>query len=223
MRIAQIKQRIVQAAERTGRDPDQVKIVAVTKFVDLERINEALSTGITILGENRVQEFMSKYPRVKKTVEWHLIGSLQTNKVKSAINRIDLIHSLDRFSLAKEISLNARRSGKRVKALVQVNVAGESSKRGLTPEEVIPFIKQVTQLEGLEIQGLMTIAPLGEPEGSRLVFSRLRQIFEQVSELDIPGAEMRYLSMGMTNDFEVAVEEGANLIRIGTGIFGSRN
>ncbi|NLK51682.1 MAG: YggS family pyridoxal phosphate-dependent enzyme [Syntrophomonadaceae bacterium] len=222
LQVDEIKKRINEAAERSGQDSDRVQIIAVTKFVGPERIGEAVGAGINILGENRVQEFIKKYPLVEGPVQWHLIGSLQTNKVKSVIDKVELIHSLDRDSLALEISRQAQRFGRPVKALVQVNVSGESTKRGLATDELFPFIKKVTQLDGLLIKGLMTIAPLGDPESIRPVFRTLRHLYENLAEKDLPGVQMEYLSMGMTNDFEIAVEEGANLIRIGTGIFGGR-
>jgi len=220
--VAQINDRVVQAAKRTNRDPSQVKIVAVSKFIAPERIVEALQAGITILGENRVQEFLHKYSMIEGPVEWHLVGTLQTNKVKQVVGRVELIHSLDRFSLAAEISRQAKSAGIEVNVLVQVNISREPSKHGLERSKVIPFLKQVSQLEGLRVKGLMTIAPLGNQEVVRLVFREMHELFEQIAKLDIPKVEMKYLSMGMTDDFEVAVEEGANLLRIGTGIFGKR-
>lgn len=221
-RIALIREKIDQAAERSGRDPKQIKIVAVSKFVDPERIQEALGAGLTTFGENRVQEFLTKYPVIKGPIQWHMVGSLQTNKVKQVIGKVQLIHSLDRRSLAEELSRQARLTGSEATVLVQVNVSREISKKGLAPEEVIPFLKWLSTIGGVEVKGLMTIGPLGEPEKARPVFRQLRELFERIADLELPMVEMKYLSMGMTNDYEIAIEEGANLVRIGTGIFGRR-
>jgi hypothetical protein len=220
--LAQIKERIVQAAQRAGRDPSRVRVVAVSKFVAPERIEEAIKAGITVLGENRVQEFLDKHKVIKEPVDWHLVGTLQTNKVKPVIGKVEMIHSLDRLSLAEEISRQTCLAGSSVKVLVQVNVSGEPSKRGIEPQKVIYFLEQIAQLEGLSVKGLMTIAPFGNVETARVVFRELRVLFDQVAGLNIPNVKMQYLSMGMTDDFEIAVEEGSNLVRIGTGIFGKR-
>ena len=220
--VAQIRERVAQAAQRSRRDPGEVEIVAISKFVSPERIAEAIQAGIGILGENRVQELLAKYPVVQSPAAWHLVGRLQTNKVKPIIGKVDLIHSLDRYALAAEIAKQTRAAGTRVNVLVQVNVSGEPSKQGLKPMEVMPFLEQIAPLEGLAVKGLMTIAPQGDPQAARMVFREMRQLFTQVAQAEIAQVEMRYLSMGMTDDFEAAIEEGANLVRIGTGIFGKR-
>lgn len=221
--IMQIRNRIAIAAQKAGTNPEAVKMIAVTKTVDLPQMLEAIEAGITALGENRVQELTRKYPQLTKPVEWHMIGHLQTNKVKYIIDKVALIHSVDRLALAREIAQRALQAGKTLSVLVQVNIAEETSKHGLKVAEVKPFIKEIASLHNLKVQGLMTMAPyVQNPEETRPVFRKLRLLKEELEQEAWSGTEMRYLSMGMTNDFEVAVEEGANLIRIGTGIFGRR-
>lgn len=222
--LAEVKKKIIASAERVGRDPAEIKLIAVTKTVGIPQMLEAIEAGVTAIGENRVQEINRKFPELHKPVEWHLIGHLQTNKVKYIIDKVALIHSLDSLSLAEEISKRARQAGKEMPVLVQVNVAEEESKHGLKLGETEAFIRNVANLDGLRISGLMTMAPLVEdPEEARPVFRRLRLLSEELKAKAIPGIELRYLSMGMTNDFDVAIEEGANLIRIGTAIFGARS
>ena len=220
--VARIRERVAQAARRARRDPGEVEIVAVSKFVSPERIAEAVEAGIGIFGENRVQELLAKYPLVKSPAAWHLVGRLQTNKVKPIIGKVDLIHSLDRYALAAEIAKRAQAAGTRVNVLVQVNVSGEPSKQGLKPAEVMPFLEQIASFEGLAVKGLMTIAPQGDPQAARMVFRELRQLFEQVAQAEIAQVEMRYLSMGMTDDFEVAIEEGQTWCASAICIFGKR-
>jgi pyridoxal phosphate enzyme (YggS family) len=218
-----VRDKVSQAALKVGRNPEDIQIIAVTKTVDIPQMEEAIAAGITAVGENRVQEITKKYPLLKEKVDWHLIGHLQTNKVKYIIDKVRLIHSLDRFSLVKEISKRAQQQGIVMPVLVQVNVAEEESKFGLKVEEVIPFLKDIVGIKGLKILGLMTMAPFVEDaEEVRYVFRDLRNLAEKITKQAIPGVEMKHLSMGMTNDYEVAVEEGATLIRVGTGIFGQR-
>ncbi|MGI6553242.1 MAG: YggS family pyridoxal phosphate-dependent enzyme [Bacillota bacterium] len=222
--LAEIRRRIERAAAKAGRDPASIQLVAVTKNVEIPLIEEACAQGLTDLGENRVQELVKKYEVLGDVVRWHLIGHLQTNKVKYIVDKVALVHSLDRMSLAKEINKRAGSVGRKLPVLVQVNVAEEESKFGLKVEEVLPFIREVKDMEWISIQGLMTMAPLVDDlEKVRPVFRSLKELQEEISSHDLPGVEMRYLSMGMTNDFEVAIEEGANIIRIGTAIFGSRD
>lgn len=219
-----VREKIAAAAQRVGRDPAEIKLVAVTKTVDVPTIEEGIKAGITAIGENRVQEIRKKYPEIQSPVEWHLIGHLQTNKVKYIIDKVDLIHSLDRYSLAQEISKRAQQAGTTMSVLVQVNVAEEETKFGLKVEETEEFIKEVTQLEGIKILGLMTMAPYVEnPEEVRFVFKKLKELSEKIGNLNLPQVEMKYLSMGMSNDYEVAIEEGANIVRVGSAIFGARN
>lgn len=218
-----VKRRIEAAAGRAGRFPGEVTLIAVTKTVEPARIREAVSAGLRDIGENRVQEGKAKKPELPSGLVWHLIGHLQTNKVKAALGTFDLIHSLDRAELANELHRRAVERELPVPVLVEVNVAGEASKRGLAPGETIEFISQVATLDGLRVQGLMTVAPFVEdPEEVRPVFRTLRQLADRVRDEGIPGVDMKYLSMGMSGDFEIAVEEGSNLVRVGSAIFGAR-
>ncbi len=220
--LIKINHRIAEAARKVNRDPRDIQLITVTKTRDVATIEAALAAGVMDIGENKVQEVREKFDKIGRNARWHFIGHLQTNKVKYIINSIDLIHSLDRYSLAEELNKKAL---KPVPVLVQVNVAQEESKFGLRVSETIDFVQQVAADCGnISIQGLMTIAPhVDNVEETRIVFRQLRQLFEQISKQNIPHVDMNYLSMGMTNDFEVAIEEGANMIRLGTAIFGPRN
>ncbi len=221
--VEEIRRRVAAAAERAGRNPDEVTIIAVSKTRTVEEIRRVLEAGLTHMGENRVQELKEKYPHIGGSATWHLIGTLQTNKVKPALEMASLIHSLDRDSLLMELTKQAERRGAPCDVLVQVNVAGEESKHGIAPGDLEPFLRRVSQSGYVRVQGLMTMAPLVEdPELTRPVFRRLRELAEQVRQLGLPNVDMRHLSMGMSNDFEVAVEEGATMVRIGTAIFGAR-
>ena len=218
-----IRARVIAAAQKSGRNPDDIKIVAVSKTVDASRITKALEWGITDLGENRVQELCDKFDIINMKCNWHLIGHLQTNKVKYIIDKAAMIHSLDRIDLANEIQRRAEKAGKVVEALVQVNVSGEDSKFGICPQNTLGFIKELSKMGNIKVKGLMTIAPLAEkPEDIRWVFSGLRKILVDIQKENIDNIDMECLSMGMSNDFETAIEEGANIIRIGTAIFGKR-
>ncbi len=222
--LRQVRERVSLAAVRSGRNPAGITLIAVTKTVDVERIQAVVREGVLDLGENRVQEAKAKVGCVPGLVRWHLIGSLQTNKAKLAVEMFDLIHSLDRPALAEVLAERASEAGRVVRSLVQVNVSGEASKHGLAPGEVPEFIRWASRLKGLSLEGLMTMAPLtGDPEEARPYFRGLRELRDRISALNVPGVTMRYLSMGMSGDFEVAVEEGANLIRVGSVIFGARN
>lgn len=221
--LAAIKENINRAAINSGRDPREIRLIAVTKTVDIRTIQEALAAGVEDLGENRVQELVKKYEVIGDSARWHLIGHLQSNKVKYVVDKVHMIHSLDSISLAREIEKRAQKAGQRVQVLVQVNVAEEKSKFGLKVEEVIPFLRTVSHFEHLQVKGLMTIAPFVEdPEEVRPVFRRMRTLAHEITELNMDNIEMKYLSMGMTNDYMVAIEEGANLVRIGTALFGAR-
>lgn len=221
--IERIRETIGQAQINSPFAANTVKLVAVTKTVEVARINEAIGAGIEVVGENRVQEVLEKHGLIEGEVEWHLIGHLQTNKVKYIIDKVSLIHSLDRISLAAEINKRAQQAGLRMPVLVQVNVAKEDTKFGLMPEDVISFIKDMEQYPNLHVRGLMTIAPYVEnAEEVRPVFKQLRELRDKVNSLNLPYVDMKFLSMGMTNDFEVAIEEGANIVRIGSAIFGKR-
>ncbi|QGP92939.1 Pyridoxal phosphate homeostasis protein [Neomoorella glycerini] len=220
--IALVRERMAAAARRSGRRPEEITLVAVTKTIPPERIQEAVSLGLKDLGENRVQELLAKQPYITGG-NWHLIGHLQRNKARQVWDKVCLIHSIDSLELARELDRRAMAAGRRVNILLEVNVAGEESKFGLAPEAVIPFVREITGFTGLRLLGLMTVAPLvKEAEEVRPVFRRLAELRREVEALHLPGVDMHYLSMGMTNDFEVAIEEGANLVRIGTAIFGPR-
>ncbi len=216
-----VQKRVEAAALKSGRNPEDIFIIAVTKNQTIGTIEEGIQAGINKIGENRVQELLEKYDAIGHAVEWHLVGHLQTNKVKYIADKVALIHSLDNLSLAKEIDKRAQQQALKVNVLVQVNVSGEESKFGLEPATVVPFLEACSQrFEMLNIKGLMTIAPfVADPEEARPYFRGLRELSEGIEALNIPGVEMKYLSMGMTNDFEVAVEEGANLVRVGRAIF----
>lgn len=222
--LAEIEERIAKAAARFGRKPEEIELVAVTKTVPVPRIREALAAGITNLGENRVQELRAKYEEIGSEANWHLIGHLQTNKVKYIVDKVVLIHSLDRYSLAQELQKRAEAIDRVIPVLVQVNIAEEETKFGLHRDEVIPFLEKIAPMSNIKVQGLMTIAPLvSAQETVRPVFRSLYRLAQEIADLNYDHVEMRYLSMGMTNDYEVAIEEGANMVRIGSGIFGQRS
>lgn len=222
-RLAQVKEKIRDAAIRSGRSSEDITLVAVTKTQSIETLELAYEAGIRTVGENRVQELNAKWPNFEDRFEWHLIGHLQTNKVKYIIDKVALIHSVDSLKLAKEISKQAEKSGVVMPVLIQVNPAEEASKFGLATDEVVSLVKAASELPGIRIEGLMTIAPFVEDEAFlRQVFREMRQIFDFLKSQAMPGVNMKYLSMGMTHDFEIAIEEGANMVRIGSGLFGER-
>jgi len=216
-----VHEKIRRAAKKSGRSPEAIKIVAVTKTISPQTILEALNEGLTTFGENKVQELLVKQPLLPPGIEWHMIGHLQTNKVKNMVGKVKLIHSLDRYSLAQEINRWALKKGGKVNVLAQVNISGESSKHGLAPVELTGFLDEVGRLPGLQILGLMTMAPQTDnPEETRPVFRKLRVLAKNLSQ-SRPSLNLTYLSMGMSNDYEVAIEEGANIVRIGRAIFGA--
>ncbi|MCL6477239.1 MAG: YggS family pyridoxal phosphate-dependent enzyme [Peptococcaceae bacterium] len=220
--LAVLRGNVLAAAVKAGRNPADIKIVAVSKNVPVDRMLTAVEEGVTDLGENRVQELLSKQPHFGSGVRWHLIGHLQTNKVKAVVGRVELIHSLDSWRLAVEIDRRSGEAGVVSEVLVQVNASGEKTKYGLNPVEVPDFIAGTRELPGLAVRGLMTIAPLvDDPEEVRPVFRCVRDLFFDIKQR-MPFVSMTYLSMGMTDDYLVAVEEGANILRVGTGIFGAR-
>ncbi|QIZ07373.1 YggS family pyridoxal phosphate-dependent enzyme [Priestia megaterium] len=222
MRVAvkfeQIKQQIIETCLRVERDPEEVKVIGVTKYVSTERAIEALQAGIINLGENRDEGLLHKWEVLKDKPNWHYIGSLQTRKVKNIINIVEYIHSLDRISLAEEIN---KRAEQKVKCLVQVNVSGEESKHGLSPEDAIVFIKSLRKFERISVEGLMTMAPLTDDEDQiRECFRKLRELRDQVQALNLNYAPCTELSMGMSNDYVIAIEEGSTMVRIGTALVG---
>ncbi|HEX7066507.1 MAG TPA: YggS family pyridoxal phosphate-dependent enzyme [Bacillales bacterium] len=214
----QIREKIETACSRAGRSPNDVQIIAVTKYVSSERAEEALDTGIRHIGESRDDGFLKKREVLGERAIWHFIGTLQSRKVKTVINQVDYIHSLDRLSLAKEIQ---KRAADRIRCFVQVNVSGEESKHGVSPDGVQEFIEKLADYPKIEVAGLMTMAPHIENRGEiRSVFRGLRELAEGVRLRKWGHAPCKELSMGMSNDFEIAVEEGATFVRIGTGLVG---
>jgi PLP dependent protein len=216
--LIHISQRIKSACHKVNRTPDEVKLIAVTKYVSIERANEALEAGIINLGENRDEGLIKKWEVLGDKPIWHFIGTLQTRKVKNIIDKVEYIHSLDRISLAEEIN---KRAVKKVKCLVQVNVSQEDSKHGLAPEDVLTLIKDLRAYENISIEGLMTMAPLTDDEEQlRTCFRKLKELRDQIKNCNLDYAPCTELSMGMSNDFEIAIEEGATMIRIGTALVG---
>lgn len=220
--IDDIKQRIAAAAKRAGRNPLSIKLLAVTKTVKAERIGEAIAAGITLLGENYVQEAKDKIAIIGDAARWHMIGHLQTNKAKYAVKLFDFIHSVDRLELAQELDKRARQINRRINILIEVN-SGEESKSGIEKKQALELVRQVALLPGLALHGLMTMAPYSDnPENSRPYFKALCALRDEVSRAGVAGVGMEELSMGMTDDFEVAIEEGATIVRVGRAIFGKR-
>jgi len=220
-----INQRIKNSLIKAGREIDDVTLIGVTKNVPVDVINQAVDHGLLELGENRVQELAAKYEQLSglNGVNWHMIGRLQRNKVKYIVDKAALIHSLDSLDLAREINRQAERIQRVVPVLVQVNVANEETKAGMPFEETIPFIETIYNLKYIKVMGLMMIAPLtDDPETVRPYFQVMKQMFDDLKRNNYPHTEMKYLSMGMSNDFEIAIEEGSNMVRIGTAIFGTR-
>lgn len=215
----------IEQARQNSCEKQEVTLVAVTKTIDVGPIKEVLKEGVACFGENKVQEILSKYEKFPDTVKWHLIGTLQSNKVKYIIDKVEMIHSLDRISLAKEIDRRAKEIGVVMKCLIQVNISQEESKHGLDKAEALKFIEEVAQnFSHIQVLGLMGMAPFVEDaEEARPYFRQLKGLFEEAKNLNLGTGQMKYLSMGMTNDYTVAIEEGSNMVRVGTGIFGKRN
>ncbi|MDD5496254.1 MAG: YggS family pyridoxal phosphate-dependent enzyme [Candidatus Omnitrophica bacterium] len=215
-----ITQRIASSCEKSGRSADDVILVCVTKEAAAGQIEEAIASGISNIGENRVKDATAKYGIIGDRVIWHLIGHLQTNKVKEAVRIFSLIHSVDSARLAREIDREAKRIGKRQDVLIQVNVSGEKTKFGISPDEIFDLIEEITPYSNISVKGLMTIAPeVEDPEKARPYFRALREIRDNINAVRGTPYAVRILSMGMSNDFEVAVEEGSNMVRIGRAIF----
>jgi len=213
------------AAIRSGRNLEDIIVIAVSKTVDASRAKEAVESGLINLGENRVQELVNKFEKLSDIdVKWHLIGHLQKNKVKYIIDKTELIHSVENLELANEINKRALQSNIIANVLIELNIGEEESKFGIGENLVYDFISSMEQFDNIKVLGLMTVAPFVEnPEDIRWVFKEMKEIFDKISVMKLKNVEMKYLSMGMTNDFEIAIEEGANIIRIGTAIFGRRN
>lgn len=214
--------RLKAAAERAGRDLSKITLLAATKTVDAETVNYAVSSGIKVIGENKVQELLSKEADIVP-VERHFIGHLQTNKVKDIIDKVSLIHSVDSLRLASEISKQAKKRGITANVLLEVNIGGEASKWGFSPEVLENSLKEIAQLDCLQVKGLMTIPPVcGSSEENREYFKKMYKLFVDIRDKKIDNSSMEILSMGMSDDFDVAVEEGATLVRVGTALFGRR-
>ena len=223
--IEGIKNRIDEAAKRDNRTGEDVLLVAVTKLHDTDEINEALHAGITDIAENKVQEILNKYDNVEQPVRWHLIGHLQTNKVKYIIDKVVMIHSVDSLHLAEEINKRCANAGKTMDILIQVNSAEEESKFGITTSETEKLIHDILDTcPNIRIRGLMCIAPFeDDPEDAKPYFEEVKKQYDEFSKIDHPNLDFKYLSMGMSNDFEAAIECGSNLVRVGTAIFGYRD
>jgi pyridoxal phosphate enzyme (YggS family) len=222
-RIATVRGRIAEAALRSGRKVSDIRLMAVTKTVDDDRIMEAIEAGVDIIGESYVQEAKRKIEKMGKPLEWHMIGYLQSNKAKYAVRLFDMIHSIDRMELAVELDRRAGAAGSVMKILIEVNISGEKTKSGVPLGEALPLIRNVATLRNVSIKGLMTMPPwFDDPEDARPYFVSLRELRDRVTEEQLSGVEMRELSMGMSGDYEVAVEEGSTIVRVGTRIFGDR-
>ncbi len=222
--VRRVRTRVRQAAERVGRDPLTVRLVAASKTVDAARIRAAIAAGVTILGENYLQETRQKLGQLGRAgVEWHLIGPLQRNKVRYVFDLFDMMHSLDRLELAEEINRRAERLARRLPVLLEVNIGGEASKSGWNPTGLLNDIRQLAGLPHIQVRGLMTIPPpTPQPHEARPFFRQLRQLRDRLAQEGYDGMTFDELSMGMTADYEVAIEEGATLVRVGTAIFGPR-
>ena len=222
--LQEVEKRIQAACDRAGRKREEVTLIAVSKTKPVETLQEAYDLGVRIFGENKVQELTAKYEALPKDIHWHMIGHLQTNKVKYIIDKAELIHSVDSLKLAETIEKEAAKHDLIADILVEVNVAEEESKFGMKMEEVIPFVEKVSAFPHVRVRGLMTIAPFVEdPEENRSIFADLHKLYVDIKQKNIDNGTVSILSMGMTNDYEVAIEEGATMVRVGTGIFGARN
>lgn len=219
-----IRQQVIETAKNCGRNPEDITLIAVSKTKPLSDIEKLIQIGVLDFGENKVQELCDKYEKVSKPVHFHLIGHLQTNKVKYIVDKACLIHSVDSLKLAKEIQKEAAKKQRIANILIEVNVAKEESKFGLQLNEVIPFVEEIAPFPNLHVNGLMTVAPFVEnPEENRDYFRALKQLSLDIISKNIDNIDMNVLSMGMTNDYKVAIEEGATMVRVGTAIFGARN
>jgi len=221
--LARVKERMEAAARRAGRSPEEVRLVAVSKTVEVERVLQAIQAGVKDFGENYVQEAKKKIETLGQNVSWHFIGHLQTNKAKLAVRLCGVIHSVDRPHLAGELNRAALQQGKVLPVLLQISLSGESTKFGALESEILRMAEEISMMPAITVKGLMTMPPFFEnPEDSRPYFIKLRKLGEHLRQQNIPGIIAQELSMGMSNDFEVAIEEGSTLIRVGTAIFGPR-
>lgn len=222
--LAKVEENIQKACDRAGRDRSEVTLIAVSKTKPVEMLQEIYDEGIRVFGENKVQELTDKYEVMPQDIHWQMIGHLQRNKVKYIIDKVDLIHSVDSIRLAETIDKEAAKKNVIVNILIEVNVAKEDTKFGLMPEEVEDFVREIAKFEHIRVKGLMTIAPFVEnPEENRPIFARLRKLSVDIAAKNVDNITMSILSMGMTNDYQIAIEEGATMVRVGTGIFGARD
>ena len=218
--LLRVMERMERAARRVGRGPGEVKLVAVSKTVDIARIREAIEAGASILGENYVQEAQTKIEEIGKPVSWHFIGHLQTNKAKIAVRLFDAIHCVDGLALTEDLNRRAQQVNRKIPVMIEVNLSGEATKFGAEEEKVTALAQGILKLDHLSLEGLMTMPPyFDDPEMSRPYFVQLRALKEKLAKGGVP---LKHLSMGMSNDFEVAIEEGATYVRVGTAIFGAR-
>ena len=221
---ANVEKNIEQACKNAGRNRNEVTLIAVSKTKPVEMLQEIYDENIRDFGENKVQELCSKMEQLPSDIRWHMIGHLQRNKVKYIVGKVELIHSVDTYRLAEEINIQAKKQNVIVPILVEVNIAHEESKFGISAEDAILLVEEISRLENIRINGLMTIAPYVEnPEDNRLYFRKIKQLSVDITNKNIDNVSMEILSMGMTGDYMVAIEEGATMVRVGTGIFGERN
>ncbi len=222
--LEKVHENIKKACEKAGRDPKEVTLISVSKTKPIPMLEEAYTAGSRDFGENKVQEIIDKYPQLASDIRWHMIGHLQRNKVKYIIDKTALIHSVDSLRLAQEISSQAGKRQLEIDILIEVNIAGEESKFGIPYEETVSLIEEISVLPHIHIIGLMTIAPfVTNPEDNRKYFRKIRELSVDIKQKNIDNVTMSVLSMGMTGDYMVAIEEGATMVRVGTGIFGERN
>lgn len=221
-RLNSVRARIAAAAEKSGRNPEDIKLIAVTKTYPVSDMNEAIRLGVTDIGENKPQEIRDKYDSVEP-VNWHLIGHLQTNKIKYVINKCTLIHSVDSTKLMQELEKSALAADRHIDILIQVNISGEESKSGIAPAELESLLTFAESLERVHVKGLMTIAPKAEFGDVSQHFKNMKALFDKTAKKDYKNVSMTELSMGMSGDFETAIENGSTMVRIGSLIFGPRN
>ncbi len=222
--LVHVERKIEEACKRAGRDRSEVTLIAVSKTKPVSMMREVMETGVIDFGENKVQELTSKYEELDTPLNWHLIGHLQRNKVKYIVDKVTLIHSVDSYRLAQQIDEEAKKKNVIVNILIEVNIANEESKFGVAKEEVLPLLMEISKLTNVKVKGLMTIAPYVEnSEENRIHFRNMHKLIVDIKSKNIDNIDMDILSMGMTGDYEVAIEEGATMVRVGTGIFGKRN
>ena len=222
--LANVRKNIEESCKKVGRDVSEVTLITVSKTKPLSDLRIAYEEGSRDFGENKVQELVSKIDEMPSDVKWHLIGHLQRNQVKYIAGKVAMIHSVDSYRLAEEINVQAKKNSCVIPILIEINIAGEDTKFGIKPEEAEELIREISELENVKVSGLMTIAPnVANPEENRAYFKAMKDLFVDISSKNIDNVEMKVLSMGMTNDYTVAVEEGATMIRVGTGIFGARD